>query len=99
MKLLIAILLVLLNTWTFSQNSFKAILKDQTTKERLVGATAYIKKLKKGTGADTAGVMFIEGIPNGEFEIVFALSGYESKEIEFKFPLQKQPIEVLLKNE
>ena len=99
MKLLIAILLVLLNTWTFSQNSFKAILKDQTTKERLVGATAYIKKLKKGTGADTAGVLFIEGIPNGEFEIVFALSGYESKEIEFKFPLQKQPIEVLLKNE
>jgi len=83
----------------FGQNTFKATIKDQKTKEKLIGATAYISKLKIGSSADTNGIVVINNIPNGEYEIAFSFSGYEKEEIEFTFPLVKQPDEILLKNE
>src|ERR1035437_9549583 len=83
-----------------AQNTFKALIKDSKTKEKLFGATAYITKLKLGSSSDTSGTLSITNIPNGKYEIVFSYIGYEKKEIEFSFPLsQQQAIEILLKNE
>jgi hypothetical protein len=36
-----------------AQNTFKAILKDSTTKERLIGATAAIKGTPNGASSNT----------------------------------------------
>ncbi|MDQ2862541.1 MAG: TonB-dependent receptor, partial [Bacteroidota bacterium] len=76
-----------------AQNTFKAIVKDNTTKVALVGASAYIDKLKSGASANNKGVLTITNIPNGEFEIEFSYSGYETQRKEFKFP-QKNPGEI-----
>jgi outer membrane receptor for ferrienterochelin and colicins len=38
-----------------AQNTFKAILKDSTTKERLIGATAAIKGTSNGASSNTNG--------------------------------------------
>src|ERR1035437_1931248 len=95
--LLITMLMALLAN---AQNTFKAIIKDSETKEKLFGATAYIKELKLSKSTDSTGTLIISGIPNGKFQIVFLYVGYEKKEINFSFPLiQQQPIEILLKNE
>ena len=83
-----------------AQNTFKAIIKDSETKEKLIGSTVYIKELKLSSSADTSGTITLTGIPNGKFEIVFSYIGYDKKEINFSFPLiQQQPIEIFLKNE
>lgn len=83
-----------------AQNSLKAVIKDNTTKENLASVTAYIHKLKLGASSDTTGILTIYNIPNGTYEIVFSSIGYEEKEMEFSFPLsQKQPVEILLKKE
>lgn len=83
-----------------AQNSLKAVIKDNVTKENLVSVTAYIHKLKLGAASDTSGILNIRNIPNGTYEIVFSSIGYEEKEIEFTFPLsQPQPVEILLKKE
>jgi len=97
-KLIIVLLFIPL--FVNAQNTFKAIVRDSQTKEKLFGATSYISKLKTGASTDTSGTLFISNIPNGKYEIVFSYLGYEKKEIEFSFPLtSKQPIEILLKNE
>ncbi len=82
-----------------AQNTFKVVIKDSETKEKLIGASAYIKTLKLGATTDTSGTLVINKIPNGEYEIVFSYIGYEKSEKEISFPLSKQPIEILLKSE
>jgi iron complex outermembrane receptor protein len=96
-----SILLVTLLTGLIAnaQNIFKAIVRDSETKEKLIGATAYIKELKLSNSTDTSGVLILKGIPNGKFEIVFSYIGYEKKETTFLFPLSQQPVEILLKND
>ena len=82
-------IIVLLITPLFSkaQNTFNAIIKDDATKTNLIGASAYINKLKFGSSANNNGEISIPNIPNGEFEIEFSYSGYEKKKIDLKFPL------------
>jgi iron complex outermembrane receptor protein len=94
------ILIFLFPLFVNAQNSLKAVIKDNTTKENLASVTAYIPKLKIGAASDTSGILNIRNIPNGKYEIVFSSIGYEEKEMEFSFPLtQHQPIEILLKKE
>jgi len=99
MKKLIT-LLFLFPLFVNAQNSLKAVIKDNATKETLASITAYIPKLEIGAASDTSGILNIGNIPNGKYEIVFSSIGYEEKEIEFSFPLsQQQPVEVFLKKE
>ena len=76
-----------------AQNTFQAIIKDKTTKAILVGASAYINKLKSGASTNDKGELKITNIPKGEFEIEFSYSGYETKRRDFIFP-QKNPGEI-----
>ncbi|MDE3183136.1 MAG: TonB-dependent receptor [Bacteroidota bacterium] len=99
MKKLI-ILVFLFPLYVNAQNSLKAVIKDNTTKENLAAVTAYIHKLKLGAASDSNGILTISNIHNGTYEIVFSSIGYEKKEMEFSFPLsQQEPVEVLLKKE
>lgn len=79
-----------------AQNSFTANIKDKNTRENLVSVSAYIKKLKLGAASDTNGILKINNIPDGEYEIVFSSIGYQNKEMEFSFPMTQRLVEILL---
>lgn len=83
-----------------AQNTFKAVIKDSASKEKLIGVTAYINELKVGASTDTSGILIIDNIPNGNYKISFSYVGYEKEEMNFTFPLaSNQPKEIFLKNE
>lgn len=102
MKKIIMLFITAINiTGVFSQNTFKAVIKDNETKEALIGATAIIQSIpQSGTSADTNGVIELKKIPNGKQLIVFRYVGYETRIDTFNFPLViTEPIEILLKSE
>lgn len=71
----------------FSQNTFKAILKDSTMTENLIGATAVMKGTTNGGSSNANGEVTISNIPDGEITIVFSYIGYKTSEQKFTFPL------------
>ncbi|KAA6321409.1 Colicin I receptor [termite gut metagenome] len=83
----------------YSQNIFRAIIKDADTKEVLIGATAMIDATHNGTATDANGIIIIKNIPGGIHKIVFSHIGYENQVHEFSFPFENDtPVEVLLEN-
>jgi iron complex outermembrane receptor protein len=94
MKKLFILLAILLCNTVYAQNTFKAVVKDDDTKMPLAGATAVITSLKIGATADTSGVVIINNIPNGKYEITFNFVGYISKDVAVTFGgnnTEKQP--------
>lgn len=85
MKKLFILLGVLLCNTVYAQNTFKAVVKDDDTKTPLTGATAVITSLKIGSTADTSGLVIINNIPNGKYEITFNFVGYISKDVTVTF--------------
>lgn len=70
----------------YSQNTFKAVIKDSITNETIVGVTAVVKGTTNGTSSDSKGEIIISNIPNGEVIIVFTSVGYKKLENKFTFP-------------
>ncbi|MEQ3657088.1 MAG: TonB-dependent receptor [Dokdonia sp.] len=98
MKKNIVVLLALLYTAiAFGQHTFKAVVKDETSKETLFGATAVLEGTTNGATADENGIVEITNIPSGTQKITFSYVGYKEKTMSFSFPLaQGQIIEILL---
>ena len=98
MKKFVFVVGMLLSVGAFSQNTFKAIVYDAKTKLPLTGATSKIPDLKKGTTADTTGLVIIKNIPNGKFEVEITVVGYNQLEKVFSFPItsEAQPLSVYL---
>ncbi len=90
LKYFILILVIGFSKTSFSQNSFKAIVKNEH--DTLIGASASIKKLKLNTVSNNKGEIFFKNIPNGKFEVEFSFMGYEENAIDITFPL-KNPLE------
>jgi outer membrane receptor for ferrienterochelin and colicins len=83
-----------------AQNSFKAYIKDQQTKEPLTGATAVIVGTTNGASADVNGFLHIKNIPDGKQVIKFSFIGYEERTDTLAFPLAvSDTLEILLENE
>ncbi|RYE14446.1 MAG: hypothetical protein EOP45_19625, partial [Sphingobacteriaceae bacterium] len=61
----VLILALLLSATTYSQNTFKAVIKDSKTGTPLIGATALLQGSTTGATADTAGQVILTGISNG----------------------------------
>jgi len=78
----------------FSQNTFKTIIKDSSTTEILIGASASIKGTNNGALANADGEIILSNILNGKQIIRFSYVGYKTVEQEFDFPLRQQ-IEVV----
>ena len=72
-------LFLLLGNVAMAQNSFNAIIKDETTKEPLIGATAIIKGTTIGATANIDGLLTIKNFPTGNQVVVFSFIGYESE--------------------
>jgi outer membrane receptor for ferrienterochelin and colicins len=71
----------------FSQNTFKATIKDGKTNQPLIGATVLLQGTTKGATADTSGLIILTGIPDGRQVLQFRYVGYETKLDTLTFPL------------
>lgn len=99
-QFVLPLLAILYTSLAWGQNTFKATIKDSETKEPLLGATAIVKSISKGTVSDINGTIEITNIPNGQQIIVFSYIGYEDRVDTFDFPLTKsEPIEIFLEPE
>ncbi len=83
-----------------AQNTFKAIIKDEKSKEVLIGVNAILGQTTKGASSDENGVITILDIPDGEQNITFSYMGYESETKSFSFPLSSAvPIVIFLEQD
>jgi iron complex outermembrane receptor protein/outer membrane receptor for ferrienterochelin and colicins len=98
-KRLILLLTVMLTAQvSFAQNTLRVTVKDETTKEPVVGASVTIKDAPVSATTDSQGTVQLSSIPDGAQTIVVFSPGYETKELELTFPLSTQPqIELFLK--
>lgn len=96
-KLILPFLAILYTSLAFSQNTFKAIVKDSESKETLMGATAILIGSTHGASADQNGFIEIKNILDGKQTIIFNYIGYQEKKVTFNFPLkQSNPLIIQL---
>jgi len=94
---ILPLLAILYTSILFSQNSFRAIIKDGETREVLFGANAIIKGTVNGASSNQNGFLEIINIPNGTQTIIFSFIGYNEKSEIYEFPLTlSEPLEILL---
>ena len=94
---IIILLALIYSSLAFSQNTFKAIIKDSESKEALIGASAILQDTNQGASANLDGMIEINNIPDGAHTIIFSYLGYEAQSRTFNFPLtQTSIIEILL---
>jgi outer membrane receptor for ferrienterochelin and colicins len=99
-KLIILLFASFSITTAFSQNVFKAFIKDSETNEPLTGATAYVSGTANGSAADINGLVEIKNIPDGNQVIVFSFVGYKQRSDTIKFPLTTSEIrEIFMESE
>jgi iron complex outermembrane receptor protein len=63
----------------FSQNTFKAVIKDSATEEPLAGATVVLSGLNNGSISDATGLVELNDIPYGKQILVFSYVGYKQR--------------------
>lgn len=96
-KYILMWMVMLIASIAHSQNSFSAKILDSETKEALAGASASIDSLQLYSSADESGMVTIDNIPDGIYEIEFSLIGYNKIVITQTFPLEtNQPIDIML---
>nr|WP_309755606.1 TonB-dependent receptor [Flavobacterium sp.] len=78
-----------------AQNTFKAIIKDEKTKETITNVSAFLEGNKNASVPDENGLVIIENIPDGKQTIIFDAIGYRKKEKTLVFPLN-DAIEIFL---
>lgn len=93
MKNIFSIVIFLITTSFFAQNSFKATIISEKTKEILIGASATIPELNRKEISNEKGEINFSNIPNGTFKIEFTFLNFNKKEIILKFPLLS-PMEI-----
>jgi outer membrane receptor for ferrienterochelin and colicins len=71
-----------------AQNSYKAVIKDDKTKQPIPGASVVITALNISATADADGKIILSNIPDGKFELKFNLVGYFPQDKTVMFPLK-----------
>ena len=94
MKKLIIILLLLPFLAT-AQNTFKATIIDEKTKEPLLGVSVILEGTQNGSTSDEKGFIELKNVPDGKQTIRFQSVGYGKKEKSFTFP-QTKSVEIYL---
>jgi iron complex outermembrane receptor protein len=86
-QIFIIISCVFLSHAVTAQNTFKALISNDRTKEVLKGATVTIASLKLSAISDTGGSIILNNIPNGKFEIQVSYVGFSRQVKTVTFPL------------
>ncbi len=74
----------------FSQNAYRAVVRDLETKEPLPGASLFIGELAKGGVAGDDGLVLLTDLPNGTYTLEVRFLGYETLKIKRTFPLDQE---------
>lgn len=85
----ILIILLLLPLLATAQNTFKANIIDEKTKEPLFGVSVILEGTQNGSTSDEKGFVELRNIPNGKQTIRFQSVSYGKKEKSFTFPQLK----------
>jgi outer membrane receptor for ferrienterochelin and colicins len=93
-KITLLVIIILNYHFLYAQNTFRAIVKVETTSDVLIGVNAIVENSNIGNISDTNGFIEIKNIPDGEYCIVFSFLGYEKKKLCYTFPL-KNPEEII----
>ncbi len=72
---------------TKAQYTFKAVIKNEETKDPIAGASVQIRHLKLSAIANDAGIVSFNNIPKGKQQIEITSIGYKEVEKIFTFPL------------
>jgi outer membrane receptor for ferrienterochelin and colicins len=96
-KITVLIIALLYTAIAYSQNTYKAVIKDSKTNETLIGATAALPGSTIGSASDTSGLITLSKIPDGKQIIKFSYIGYETRLDTLIFPLvQTSPMLIFL---
>ena len=80
-----------------AQNVFESFIRDAETKAPLPGASATINALGIGATANENGLVRIEAVPSGQWNIEFSFIGYRSKTVSVDIPRSlSAPLEIFL---
>lgn len=80
----------------FAQNTFKATIKNEESKQPVAGATVSVKGTDITATTDANGKVEFTNIPDGEHIIEVFSPGYEAKELKLTFPLGDKSDRVIL---
>ena len=69
MKIILLIISVLVSFKGVSQNNISGKITQKESQEPCIGASIYIRELKKGTITDTAGVYVLRNLPTGSYTL------------------------------
>lgn len=72
----------------FSQNTYRATIKDHETNQPLPGASLFIAELGRGGVADEKGSILLADLPDGAYSIEVRYLGYETLQFKETFPLE-----------
>lgn len=84
--------------FAFSQNTFKTIVKDSITNQKISSVNVKIKGTQIGASSNEKGEVELTNVPNGKQIVVFSFIGYSTLEIEIEFP-QTSIIQTILLQE
>jgi len=80
----------------FSQNTFKAFIKDSATQEPLAGATLVLNGTNNGSISDNNGLVELRNIPDGKQILVFSYVGYQQRVDTLLFPSRSTDPHIIL---
>ena len=90
--------LIILTATDGANSSLKIVVKDETTKEPVAGATVTVKDTSISATTDSQGIAQLSNVPDGIQTIVIFSPGYETKELKLTFPIPSQTeTEVLIR--
>jgi len=84
---------------SLAQSPFKVVVKDETTKEPVAGATVTVQDTSISATTDAQGVAQLSNIPDGIQTIVIFSPGYETKELKLTFPTTDTEVFIRVTNE
>jgi outer membrane receptor for ferrienterochelin and colicins len=77
MKNVLFIAFLIIAQFSFGQNTYKAIIKDRSNNEPLIGAVARLIGTENGTSSDIKGEIRLTNIPDSTQVILISLIGYK----------------------
>ena len=91
MRLFVLLFAILLTAQvSFAQTPFQVAVKDQETRQPVVGAKVSVKDTEISAVTDAGGVARLTNVPDGEQTIEVFFPGYETSELKVTFPVAAQ---------
>ena len=96
-KIFWCVVAMICSTTLPAQHSISFLIKNAETAEPLLGASALIVASRKGSAADTAGLVTFTGLAAGKYSFRFSYTGFQSRHEIITIPYAGvQPYEILL---